>query len=492
MAFRIIDLTSRDRAITMTQEGQLPVLTSQGNYFTILIGKNGSGKSSLLSDICKLFLDYEKISSRASNAKRNSNSRNDRSFYMNFSVNGQLLNSDMLLAMAGPANQLHSSDWLPYRVIATTITPFDKFPLPPSQSNDLDSGEKNDSIYRYLGSRNRGNFSSKSSQISRVIESLIFATQKTGEDLRRLAKVFELLDLEPVLRLKYRLRPPRDAIRFILASESDEHLKKLVNDLFASNRYPSYSRSYFSLEDCYLIKRSLMSLDQTHLNGTQINLAINFEEGRFFHGSIDAYMALAHLRSLGLIRSSDFRILRRGSFDGEIDITDASSGQQNVIMTFLGIAGEISDNSLILLDEPEISLHPEWQERFLPLLSSTFSEFQGCHFVIATHSPLLISDVGNLDGSVVTMETGEIHDILEFSNRSADFQLATAFDAPGYRNEFLARTALSVLVSFGKAEPVQEETQAKISLLVDVRPMMNDHDPVAKMIDAIIAFKNNS
>lgn len=49
-------------------------------------------------------------------------------------------------------------------------------------------------------------------------------------------------------------------------------------------------------------------------------------------------------------------------------LTDASSGELSLIFNLLSIAGEIENDSLILIDEPEISLHPEWQSHFLPLL----------------------------------------------------------------------------------------------------------------------------
>lgn len=52
-------------------------------------------------------------------------------------------------------------------------------------------------------------------------------------------------------------------------------------------------------------------------------------------------------------------------------------------------------NIILLLDEPEISFHPEWQKRFLNTminaLSNTFQEFK-FQIVIASHSPIIASD----------------------------------------------------------------------------------------------------
>lgn len=53
-------------------------------------------------------------------------------------------------------------------------------------------------------------------------------------------------------------------------------------------------------------------------------------------------------------------------------------------------AGNISDDSLYLLDEPENSLSPEKQQELLRFLEES-ARFFGCQFVIATHSPFLLS-----------------------------------------------------------------------------------------------------
>ena len=66
-------------------------------------------------------------------------------------------------------------------------------------------------------------------------------------------------------------------------------------------------------------------------------------------------------------------------------ITEASSGELCILFNMLSIAGSIKDESIVLLDEPELSLHPEWQRDFLPLLAKVFSKYKRCHFIIATH-----------------------------------------------------------------------------------------------------------
>jgi predicted ATP-binding protein involved in virulence len=57
----------------------------------------------------------------------------------------------------------------------------------------------------------------------------------------------------------------------------------------------------------------------------------------------------------------------------------------------LKITANIETNSLILIDEPEISLHVSWQ-RLLPKILEEISSHFASVIVVATHSPIIISE----------------------------------------------------------------------------------------------------
>ena len=176
----------------------------------------------------------------------------------------------------------------------------------------------------------------------------------------------------------------------------------------------------------------------------------------------------------------------------EINLRDMSSGEQGIVLTFLGIASEIEDNSLIIIDEPEISLHPAWQEKFVDLLTSIFLDYKGCHFILATHSPLILSKVEKENCAVVTMEDFQIIDAIEFSRKSVDFQLAEFFDNPGFHNEYLAREGLSALRMASKKEFDSEEFKEKVDLLRRARPKLEEEDPVAQIADVLIQMQHEA
>lgn len=71
--------------------------------------------------------------------------------------------------------------------------------------------------------------------------------------------------------------------------------------------------------------------------------------------------------------------------------THLSSGEQNVLVLLYELLFKVKTGSLILIDEPEISLHVAWQLEFLRDVQQVIklSEFD---VLIATHSPQIIND----------------------------------------------------------------------------------------------------
>lgn len=79
----------------------------------------------------------------------------------------------------------------------------------------------------------------------------------------------------------------------------------------------------------------------------------------------------------------------------EIPIENLSSGEQNELVMFYNMLFECNENSLILIDEPEISLHIEWLNNLLQDLKD-ISELSHLSMLIATHSPDFIGANWNL------------------------------------------------------------------------------------------------
>ncbi len=75
--------------------------------------------------------------------------------------------------------------------------------------------------------------------------------------------------------------------------------------------------------------------------------------------------------------------------------TALSSGEQHEIVLTYGLLFKASSGSLILIDEPELSLHVTWQRKFLEDIAK-ISELADLNFLVATHSPSIINNRRNL------------------------------------------------------------------------------------------------
>lgn len=71
--------------------------------------------------------------------------------------------------------------------------------------------------------------------------------------------------------------------------------------------------------------------------------------------------------------------------------TQLSSGEQHELVILYELLFKVKPNSLILIDEPELSLHVEWQVNFLKDLQE-ITQIANVDVLIATHSPDIIHD----------------------------------------------------------------------------------------------------
>lgn len=72
-----------------------------------------------------------------------------------------------------------------------------------------------------------------------------------------------------------------------------------------------------------------------------------------------------------------------------------SSGEQNELVIFYELLFNCSESDLIIVDEPEISLHLEWLQNMLDDFSTAIGK-SGASLLIATHSPDFVGDYYNL------------------------------------------------------------------------------------------------
>lgn len=100
------------------------------------------------------------------------------------------------------------------------------------------------------------------------------------------------------------------------------------------------------------------------------------------------FRAERKLRSLGLIKPIEIYIQRK---DGRrVSLMRASSGELSLITSLVFMLCNLQEAGVILIDEPENSLHPQWQKEYVPLLLKLIG-YHEVDIFIATHSPMVVS-----------------------------------------------------------------------------------------------------
>lgn len=116
---------------------------------------------------------------------------------------------------------------------------------------------------------------------------------------------------------------------------------------------------------------------------------------------LDTANDLLQRKTVSLSREEGFVI--RDSLEQPVPIGKLSSGEQHVLVLLGLLVFDTDASDLILIDEPEISLHPAWQEKLLGIVERIV-ELNDCKIIMATHSPLLIG--GQWDLVVELAEQG--------------------------------------------------------------------------------------
>jgi len=96
------------------------------------------------------------------------------------------------------------------------------------------------------------------------------------------------------------------------------------------------------------------------------------------------------VKLIGLSEDEDTKPVFKNSLGKEFDINGLSSGEKQLFLRGLSLKFLEANNSIILIDEPEISLHPEWQQKIIKVYENIGMNNQ---LIIATHSPHIVGDI---------------------------------------------------------------------------------------------------
>lgn len=165
------------------------------------------------------------------------------------------------------------------------------------------------------------------------------------------------------------------------------------------HRIPAGSRIITS-DDVFDFMLNLRSINDG-INRKREDLFEDYLESKYAHFQMKSLDDYEQLKKVTMARSNtQSKFVRKNIMD---NVREHSNGES----AFIYFADKIKENGLYLLDEPENSLSPEKQQELLRFLEDS-ARFFGCQFVMATHSPFLLSMKGakiyDMDEEVVDVK----------------------------------------------------------------------------------------
>ncbi|MGM8227751.1 AAA family ATPase [Cellvibrio sp. ARAG 10.3] len=473
------------------------------NYFSVIVGKNGVGKSRILSKIA------------------------DSVMKTPYLFGGEFK-----------------------KLIAISTSPFDKFKANYKTDNSPFSPR-----YSYIGIKSNGASRSPAISLIAAASEGIFENFLNQRGNVKLSSTFESLGFHPEVVLAFKVISSKDdrphfyteqilntdeinKSQLKISAEPKYIKRSYMPDLFSipessdANKMETYRqleevfnflKNYnldaseklisklmgFNTPERYEIFDSMAELTSVFPRHKPFSVTLDFfnglvlssteSESMFNHHSeryqrenlVDQHLLLhiARLLHADIIQINDIRLKKMET--GTLSLRRASSGEQCIMVIMLGIAGHIDNDTCILIDEPEISLHPEWQERFMDLVVNSFSDYKRCHFIVATHSPQIVSKLDSRNCFVTSLNSGQIYSSNYFQGKSSDFQLAEIFNSPGSNNEYIARLAFTLLSKIKHNKKVTDSDINEYKKLLTLRENIAVDDPVFHLIGSIKLVLNH-
>lgn len=159
-------------------------------------------------------------------------------------------------------------------------------------------------------------------------------------------------------------------------------------------KYPPFSPGIARLMLLWIRKDSSVEMLQSMLGATITGRVLVRKRAAQFYNEPAEWLrfspTLLKREARGEIWLND---LEFDTLDGrDITLEKMSSGQKFLLARILSTLGTIDDGSIVIMEEPEMHLDPSWCRQTISLLVSFFSAYRA-HLFIATHSFSLLNSV---------------------------------------------------------------------------------------------------
>lgn len=472
-------------------------------YSSLILGPNGSGKSILLRAILDIFRQihhqqqktehiasfiqggFQIVFSIKDKVYRVSNMPFDQNKNENRIINP---NKELNVSINNTAKQLKDIE-LPSKIIASTLMLWDKFPLLKHEDPFLNH-------YAYLGIRNTERSAGTGHMITKTVDNIV--NNINGKQfLPRLTELLSFLEYDRELRIAY---VPKYRGLFWNKDFPRGKLEDVFENwgkYFTDRKSEPWGRQYFLKN----VKGNTLLLDQLTNFLNNVKLKKYGKGGRYLDfeifndSTISAIFPLIkHLRKMDLLNLPEITFSKQKD---QFGLNNASSGEVQIITSLISLLAELKEDSIVLIDEPEVSLHPNWQMKYMHYLRTIFKRYVSCHFIICSHSHFMVSDLTSENSKIIGVDRKYLGDeiakrsqmiVKDISRKSlntygwsAEEVLYRIFEVRTTRNHHFEYD-ISRLASMLESKPLNlDEISKMVTKLEQFK--LSDEDPLKYLLD---------
>jgi hypothetical protein len=345
------------------------------NAFTVFIGQNGTRKSFLLRHL------------------------------LDSAVRAVPLKEASDLGILQEPSQGTTFNRIPSKIIAISAAPTDRFPSKPAASDRMRLSKYDVPYYSYIGPRTAGNILSRNQSVDELVKAILDGPDIVAQRKDFLCQITDQLRICSDFQFGLDLSvPARDGniIDYLQQRIQDSKTRKSEQHHAAFSKAMEYADSVQGrrlvekidrkLNEYNNHKRVVSAADRRKQTALDFPFVVHVNCQR---GDIDTsgipLDALAWATRIGFLRPGRFTF--RTTSGARLNQDDLSAGQWNLFSTMVTLSLVVTDQTLVLIDEPETGLHPAWQRIFLDTIKRAIAHAKRCHVLLATHSPLLLSSL---------------------------------------------------------------------------------------------------
>lgn len=431
--------------------------TNSSLSISALTGSNGSSKSSILRDIVVCSINSEKKKTPEGGSEFNKNRQEESE----------------ITALFTEGKSIH--------VVAASGSPSDRFPEKNRGGRPSIYDVPN---YVYLGQRIGTNLLSKKPIIELIIANLLksgsqFFFSEISEYIFKTVGLLPQIHVEIRPRLSQKKREQRNLLDAIVQTInagdgskhegylSSKHGVEMLKSIMEEYNYDSF----LDFEEFKKKKSGRAKLLLPFSNSTPTDF--NPE-------------AIALGLSTGELEVADCKVISY-TCGNPYSIYELSSGEYHFLTSMLGLYLTTQAGSIVMIDEPENSLHPAWQNVFIDVLCKICQERLVDQLIIGTHSPVIISSLTD-EAEVIDLSNGE--NSRSYYAKSVDEILLENFKLPTTRNHYFYDELQDAINLFADNQSESKCFKEIIKRLVSYRRNMRSSDPAAEIIDFLQAGRD--